>query len=283
MYETKATIKNINLRSEIAGEERQPAFDVKLELPITPDFHKILCKGIKKPVNLSTLQDAGIASMKYSAEIEGLTVAYGNYVISSAKMNNATVNLNTSMTGNIRIQSQINNSHGLAEALNEIVNEPITLQIDEDKLSLKIIPDQMDLVDEDKSQDLSPKPNAENKSPEKVKDTASGATGDGSLHVEGTTDTSLTPEVIEARKREKANMLKQQTKSTAEESDPVTEKALEIFAELEGVKLGQGDQNEFDQLKEKVDNGRKLTDFQFDQLLELNARYSGATKLAAVK
>ena len=270
-YVTKATIKSVGLRRELNAEERVPAFDAKIEVPITPELHKILCKGINKPVNLSTLQDAGIDSIKYCAELEGVSLEYSGYVLSSVKINNATVKLNTSLTGSIRLQSQVNNAHGIAEALNEITNEPVTLTIDAEKLSVKIVPDQMDI--EDQTENLAPDPAAKNPEPTSTKEKIGESPA---LHVVGDKGEDLTEAEIAAREKEKDALLKRTTGGSKEESnvsDEVAE-ALAMINDLEGKKLGQGDENDLEQLKERLEAGRALNQTQVEQLNDLHHRYA---------
>jgi len=48
---------------------------------------------------------------------------------------------------------------------------------------------------------------------------------------------------------------------------------MDMIDEIADVVMGQGDASDFDQLKEKIEAGRKLSEYQTEMLLELHGRY----------
>lgn len=131
MYATQGTLKNINLRTEFKGEdERQGAFDLKIEAPLTPELHAFLCTHVDAAVPIKDLKASALSEIKYVIEMENIKFTIGNHEIIGAKLNKVVGKFEGKQVAVMRVQSQIHHK-GLIDDLNDITGEPMTIKIEE--------------------------------------------------------------------------------------------------------------------------------------------------------
>lgn len=270
MYETQAVLKNVNLRTELAGDERHGAFDLKFETMLTPELHARLCghPDEKDQVTPSQLRKSGINEIKYDTEIENVRVTFGKTEVKDAKLNKVMGRVGTDYKVEFRVQAKLN-VRGLAEELNEMIGEPHHLKIEEL---------QGDMLNEAKEEEQKPAPKkkraAKKKASTATKTPDMSAPERTGLKTEGQTDEKLSEEEIAAREAEKKRLLAQQKPSKGEH-DGVKDIIDDMIVAIKDVKMGQGDKHEFDMLKDKIDAGRMLTAVQEEKLNDLYVKYTG--------
>lgn len=289
MYKTQATLKNINLRTEFKGEdERQGAFDLKVEAPLTPELHLFLCKHVEKAVPIKQLIGSGLVQINYGIELENVLFKIGEHEILGAKINKVVGKLGGKQIAVIRVQAQIHHK-GLIDDLNDITGEPQTIEVTELQGDMLDDADQTAAVAPDpEGKDVAePQKTAAKKKPaakKPKKETAKKDTGGASsadkgngqaLHVVGDEGVELTDEEIAAREKEKAALASRIVKPKPEgNAQEEVQQALDMVLDLEGKKMGQGDELEFSKMKERLDAGKALNMTQVEQLNDLYNRYA---------
>lgn len=267
MYKMRAVIKNVNLRTEIAGDERHGAFDLKIETPLTAELHKWLCKRTENSINLTTLANCGLDSVKYQAEYEnvriGIGVTPGELSFNGAKVNNIQAEFEGKQTLTFRIQAGMQ-VRGMIDDINDLTGEQIELSLEEL---------QGDMLDNEQkeSEQIPEKPKASTKKKSSKKKKKS----DQTLHVAGRGTDNLTEAQIASRKQEQENLSKG-SKGGLSEEDKEQEQINSMMNDLNLVQLAGDDVEDFAVLKEKHDNGRKFTENQVRLMAEIHAQYCKA-------
>ena len=286
MYKTQATLKNINLRTEFQGEdERHGAFDLKVEAPLTPELHLFLCKHTEKAVPIKQLIGSGLAQINYGIELENILFTIGEHEIRGAKLNKVIGKLGGKQIAVMRVQSQIHHK-GLIDDLNDITGDPMTITIEE--LQGDLLEDQTEAVKPDpESKNIAPEQKVMEKNKaakkahvakKKAKATAKKPTGGASsaeLSVVGAKKDDLTDEEIAARQKEKEALLARTVKAKPEiTAQDEVQQALDMVLDLETAKMGQGDELEFNKMRERLDAGKPLSMTQAEQLNDLYNKYA---------